>query len=102
MGTNGRSSDSGIWQRSNLRAALSSSDNPLSLSQARCLPNRNKPVLFVLTGDDAFALTRYTMKLFSQSGLSDDQRVFNYRLSRMRWISENEESWPADGGYSER
>ena len=31
VGTNGRSSDSGIWQRSDLRAALSSTDNPLSL-----------------------------------------------------------------------
>ena len=39
--------------------------------------------------DDAFPLGRYCMKLFPQSILSDRNRIFNYRLSRMRRISEN-------------
>ena len=36
-----------------------------------------------------FALTRFLMKPFPLTGLSRAQRIFNYRLSRMRRISEN-------------
>ena len=89
VGTNGRSPDSAIWQNSDLKKALSSVDNTLSLPKAKPLPGRSKPVPYVLTGDDAFALTRYLMKPFPLSGLSIAQRIFNYRLSRMRRISEN-------------
>ena len=88
-GTNGRSPDSAIWQNCDLKMALSSADNPLNLPKPKPLPGRSMPVPYVLTGDDAFALTRYLMKPFPLSGLSRAQRVFNYRLSRMRRISEN-------------
>ena len=89
VGTNGRSSDAAIWQNSDLKEALQSPGNPLNLPPPKELPGREKKVPYVLTGDDAFALTRYLMKPFPQSGLSVEQRVFNYRLSRMRRISEN-------------
>lgn len=90
IGTNGRSSDAAIWQNADLRVALQDrTNNPLNLPPARPLPGRQKPVPYVLTGDDAFSLTAFLMKPYPHSGLSDEQRIFNYRLSRMRRISEN-------------
>lgn len=89
VGTNGRSSDSAIWQSADLRLALNSANNPLDIPSPKPLPGRDKPVPYVLTGDDAFALTKYLLKPFPQTGLSVEQRIFNYRLSRMRRISEN-------------
>ena len=44
---------------------------------------------YVFLGDDAFALKRFTMKPFPQQGLTGERRVYNYRHSRARRISEN-------------
>jgi hypothetical protein len=40
-------------------------------------------------GDEAFALTEYFMKPYGQAGLTAEQRIFNYRLSRARRVVEN-------------
>ena len=58
--------------------ALSSCPNSLNLPKPTPLSGRAMPVPYVLTGDDAFDLTR----------LSKAQRILN-KLSRMRRISEN-------------
>ena len=89
VGTNGRSSDAAIWQKADLKVALQNPDNPLQLPNPKALPGRKMKVPYVLTGDDAFSLTRFLMKPFPHSGLAAEQRIFNYRLSRMRRISEN-------------
>ena len=45
---------------------------------------------YFLVGDSAFSLTKYMMKLCDQNkSLNAEQRIFNYRLSRLRRISEN-------------
>ena len=89
IGTNGRAPDGAIWQRSDLKAMLGSKENKLHLPSMTPLPMRSKPVPFVLTGDDAFGLTTYLMKLYPRTHLTLEQRIFNYRLSQMRRISEN-------------
>ena len=89
VGANGRVSDGTVWQKCALKQALTADGNPLNLPQPKPLPGRSKPVPFVLTGDDAFALTKYMMKPYPQSGLDTEKRIFNYRLSRNRRISEN-------------
>jgi hypothetical protein len=53
------------------------------------LPNSEKKLQFVFVGDDAFALTEYFMKPNGQTGLSAEQRIFNYRLSREHRVVEN-------------
>ena len=87
VGANGRVSDSTIWNDCDLRRNLAS--NCMNLPERRALPGRIKPVPYLLTGDDAFSLTPYLLKPYPMAGLSDEQRIFNYRLSRMRRISEN-------------
>lgn len=89
VGANGRASDATIWNSSDIKLLLNSETNPLNLPSPKPLPGRSRKVPFVLTGDDAFSLTSFLMKPFPQSGLTNEQRIFNYRLSRMRRISEN-------------
>ncbi|GFS90550.1 DDE Tnp4 domain-containing protein [Trichonephila clavipes] len=43
----------------------------------------------VIIGDDAFPLRPDLMKPFSKHGLSDEEKIFNYRTSRARRVSEN-------------
>ena len=45
------------------------------------------PMVFV--GVDAFPLTTQCMKSHSERGLEDDKRIFNYRISGMRRVTEN-------------
>ena len=89
IGTNGRAADGTIWHTSDFRINLSSSTNSLNIPPPKPLPGRAMPVPYVLTGDDAFGLTTYLVKPFLHKGLTDEERVFNYRLLRMRRISEN-------------
>lgn len=89
VGANGRASDASIWKSCDIKLALSSEANSLNLPSPKPLPGRSQKVPFVLTGDDAFSLTTFLMKPFPQTGLTNEQRIFNYRLSRMRRISEN-------------
>ena len=89
VGANGRASDAHIWKSCDIKLALSSEANPLNLPSPKPLPGRPQKVPFVLTGDDAFSLSKFLMKPFPRTGLTNEQRIFNYRLSRMRRISEN-------------
>ena len=43
----------------------------------------------VFVADDAFPLTKHCMKPYGRKNLSDEEKVFNYRCSRFRRISEN-------------
>lgn len=77
VGAAGRESDGGVFGRSNLKMAID--ENTVNM------PNNS-----VIVGDDAFPLKRYLLKPYSRCGaLSFEQKIFNYRLSRARRISEN-------------
>ncbi|XP_066926920.1 uncharacterized protein [Clytia hemisphaerica] len=85
VGANGRNSDGGIWDQCKLKQSLE--DGSINLPPPQNLPGRKIP--FVATGDDAFPLKNYTMKPYPQKSLTVEKRIFNYRLSRKRRISEN-------------
>lgn len=53
------------------------------------LPYEIKKVPYVFVGDDAFAWKKNMMKPYPQHGLTEDKRVYNYRHSRARRLSEN-------------
>ena len=44
---------------------------------------------YVFVGDDAFALKKFMTKPYPQHNLTEDKRIYNYRHSRGRRISEN-------------
>ena len=87
VGINGRNSDGGIWANCSLKIALES--NAINVPDPEPLPHRSKIMPFVCTGDDAFPLSKYMMKPYPFKSLSVEKKIFNYRLSRMRRISEN-------------
>jgi hypothetical protein len=43
----------------------------------------------VFVGDEAFALRKDFLKPFSQRELTNERRIYNYRLSRARRVIEN-------------
>ena len=86
VGMNGRNSDGGAWAQSPLKMALE--DNTLNIPKPTPLSD-GMDIPYVLVGDDAFPLSHYMMKPYPQKNLCSDKRIFNYRLSRARRISEN-------------
>ena len=86
VGSNGRVNDSGIWNKSSLLQAMQNGSVKLPKDDAFPV-TAVAPYVFV--GDDAFALKKFTMKPYPQQNLTADKRVYNYRYSRARRISEN-------------
>lgn len=62
----------------------------LDIPNPQPLPGRDRPVSYVFVADDAFGLHDNIMKPYS--GVQEKgskKRVFNYRLSRARWVVVN-------------
>ena len=87
VGTNGRISDGGVFNKCGLAKLID--DGTISLPPPKCLPFGVTPTPFVFLGDDAFALKPNIMKPYPQKGLTEDKRIYNYRHSRVRKLSEN-------------
>ena len=87
IGCNGRVSNGGVFKNSSLYAALE--NNTLHLPNRKPLPGKSKPMPYTIVADDAFPLKDYLLKPYSLSGLTIQNRVFNYRLSRACRIGEN-------------
>ena len=100
IGCQGRISDGGIFKNCELYKLLASNQaNIPPPSPANDLSNLNDSFLLesnreanipnVIVADDAFPITTYSMKSYSQKNLSDSRRIFNCRVSRARRTSEN-------------
>ena len=87
IGTNGRVSDGGVWNKSKIAQMIE--NKQIELPADRCLPFGSKKLPHVFIADDAFALKRYLMKPYPQNGLDDTKKIYNYRHSRARRIVEN-------------
>jgi hypothetical protein len=75
VGGNGRASDSTIFRHCTLNIAME--NNTLRMSENS-----------IIIGDDAFHLRTSLMKPYSKTGISQSERIFNYRLSRARRVVE--------------
>ena len=85
VGSNGRVNDSGIWNKCALLLGIL--NGTVELPADGMLQNgENVPYIFL--GDDAFALKEFLIKPFPQQGLNEERRIYNYRHSRARRISE--------------
>ena len=88
MSGNGSSSDTHIYNNSELREGLEH-NNIMGWPQPEPLPHDSQDVPYFLVGDDAFSLKTYLMKPYSARNLDREQRIFNYRLSWARRVVEN-------------
>lgn len=53
-------------------------------------PNTNCPLPFSLVGDEGFPLKTYLMRPYARRNVqNNEQKIFNYRLSRARRVVEN-------------
>ena len=87
IGCNGRVSDGGVFRGCTLQQALE--QQTANIPPPSPLPGSEELVPHYVVADEAFPLKPYIMKPYSRRGLSEDQRVFNYRLSRARRVVEN-------------
>lgn len=94
VGCQGRLSDGGVLNTTFWKSFV---QGTLGLPKSSILPTSwdqlfqkfNEPIPFFFAGDNAFPLDVNIMKLYSQRNLPEEKRIFNYRLSRGRRISEN-------------
>ncbi len=63
--------------------------NTLGIPSPKPLPGRDKDIPYVIVADEAFPLKPNMMKPYPQGALTDERRIINYRLSRVRRIVEN-------------
>lgn len=88
IGDYGSNSDGGVFNRSAVGQKLHS--GTLNLPPDRPIANEPdaQPMPFVLVGDETFPLGPHLMRPYPGRGLSEDKRIFNYRLSRARRVVE--------------
>jgi len=87
VGCQCRISDGGVFRNSTLCYALET--NELNIPAPQNIPDTDDVAPFVFVADDAFPLTNNIMKPYAHRGLNQMERIFNYRLSRTRRLSEN-------------
>ena len=87
VGSTGAASDAQIYNNSELKELVE--DGLLGLPPPDPLPHDTQDVPYFFLGDDAFALRETMMKLYSQRGLNNEERIYNYRISRARRVVEN-------------
>ncbi|CAL1296086.1 unnamed protein product [Larinioides sclopetarius] len=61
----------------------------LGLPCVENIPGTNIAVPYVIVADDAFPLEQHLMKPYPGQQVEISKRIFNYRLSRARRVSEN-------------
>ena len=93
IGCQGHISDGGVFRNYDFYGALGRNELNLPLP-TEVLPlnpgwNSTEPLPFVFVGDDAFPITNFCMKPYTLTGLTEKERLFNFRLSHFRHTSEN-------------
>lgn len=87
IGGLGSASDAQIYNESELKRCVE--DGTIGFPDPEPLAHDTQDMPYFFVGDDAFALRKTMMKPYSQRGVSNDERIFNYRLSRARRVVEN-------------
>ena len=87
VGGEGHHSDGGIWRHCGLKYAIHK--GTVNVPPSRILPGADVPTEYHIVGDDAFPLGPNLMKPYAKRNMTREERIFNYRLSRARRVSEN-------------
>ena len=87
VGSPGSESDCGIYNDSPTFQSIQ--DGTIKLPPSEPLPNDIEDTPYFFIRDDAFPLRQHMLKPFSGRYMENEQLIFNYRLSRARWVVEN-------------
>lgn len=92
IGSPGADGDMNVFARSDFGSSILTDDNSLNLPTEANINGVETPFFFL--GDDAFPLTKRLMKPYKpkrggDGRLTNEEKVFNYRLSRARRTIEN-------------
>lgn len=87
VGRNGRMHDASVFRESSLVTQLYS--GRLNFPLPSSLPGYNVNMPYVIVADDAFPLKTNIMKPYPGRALTNEKKIFNYRLSRARRTVEN-------------
>ena len=87
VGANGRVSDGGVLYYTKFGQKLRHSE--LNIPPPSAMANTSNKFPYVFIADDAIALDTHLMKPYGNCHLTNNQRIFNYRLSRARRVAEN-------------
>lgn len=89
VGGLGKNSDGNLFTHSNFGKALLKGE--LDLPNDEIIPGTDLKMPYVIVGDEAFPLTKNLMRPFpgNQSINNEEKKIFNYRLSRAKRVSEN-------------
>ncbi|XP_039315204.1 uncharacterized protein LOC120359861 [Solenopsis invicta] len=87
IGQYGFISDGRVWANTDFANDIAAGNLPLP--NPTPLPETNIPFSFVFIGDKAFPLSTYMMRSYPRKNLTDDMRIFNYRLSRAQRTIKN-------------
>jgi len=83
----GSISDGGVWANTEIASDLAAGN--LNLPDPIPLPGTDISFPCVFIGDEAFPLSTYMMRPYPRKNLTNEMRIFNYRLSRARRTIEN-------------
>lgn len=87
VGTAGSASDCGIFNKCQLKEGIE--QGVIQLPDPEPLAGDDQDTPYFLIGDEAFPLRTWMMKPHARRGLDDEERIYNYRLSRARRLVEN-------------
>ena len=82
IGANGTSSDGGVFDDTSLYDALE--EGTAGLPETLPIPNDDQHLPFCIVGDDAFGLRTWLLKPYPHRCMTNQEKIFNYRLSRAR------------------
>lgn len=87
VGAAGAAGDAQVWNRSDLRNLIL--EGRIGWPAPEPLEGQEEDSHYFIVGDEAFAMQQWLIKPFARRGLTREQQIFNYRLSRARRIVEN-------------
>lgn len=88
IGAQGRHNDGGIFKGSIMGQRFE--NEQMDLPSPCPLSNLSDiPVPYMLVGDAAFQLNKFTLRPYPSNQLNRNKKIFNYRLSRARRVVEN-------------